>query len=104
MAKRVQYSSYKDVPIDGLKLVIKEGAVSAKKLESIQKVMKIISLILVYGFLTLMAIVVLLPFYWMLITSLKSTKEIRASTQTFFPSTILWSNYVEVFRQFDFIT
>ncbi len=105
MAKeKITYSSYKDVPIDNLKLVIKEGTISVDKLEKIQKVMKIISLIIVYAFLTLMALVVLLPFYWMLITSLKSTTEIRATTQTFFPATILWSNYVEVFRQFDFIT
>ena len=39
MAKQtVTYSSYKDVPIDNLKLVIKEGAISVDKLEKIQKV------------------------------------------------------------------
>lgn len=99
-----QYSSYKDVPTENLTLVIKEGAVSVQKLEKIQKVMKIISLVIVYAFLVFMALVVLLPFYWMIITSLKSTTEIRATTQTFFPATVLWSNYVEVFRQFDFVT
>ena len=85
-------------------LVIKEGHVSVKQLEKVQKVMKIISLVLVYAFLVFMALVVLLPFYWMLITSLKSTTEIRATTQTLFPATVMWSNYVEVFRQFDFVT
>ena len=99
-----QYSSYKDVPTENLTLVIKEGAVSVKRLEQVQKVMKVISLVVVYAFLAFMALVVLLPFYWMLITSLKSTTEIRATTQTIFPATIMWSNYVEVFRQFDFVT
>ena len=99
-----QYSSYKDVPTENLTLVIKEGAISVQRLEKIQKVMKIISLVIVYAFLAFMAVVVLLPFYWMIITSLKSTTEIRATTQTFFPATIMWSNYVEVFRQFDFVT
>lgn len=99
-----QYSSYKDVPTENLTLVIKEGAVSVKRLEQIQKVMKVISLVVVYAFLAFMALVVLLPFYWMLITSLKSTTEIRATTQTIFPATVMWSNYVEVFRQFDFVT
>ena len=99
-----QYSSYKDVPTENLTLVIKEGHVSVKQLEKVQKVMKIISLVLVYAFLVFMALVVLLPFYWMLITSLKSTTEIRATTQTLFPATVMWSNYVEVFRQFDFVT
>ena len=99
-----QYSSYKDVPTENLTLVIKEGHLSVKQLEKVQKVMKIISLVLVYAFLVFMALVVLLPFYWMLITSLKSTTEIRATTQTLFPATVMWSNYVEVFRQFDFVT
>ena len=98
------YSSYKDVPTENLTLVIKEGAISVQRLEKIQKVMKIISLVIVYAFLAFMAVVVLLPFYWMIITSLKNTTEIRATTQTFFPATIMWSNYVEVFRQFDFVT
>ena len=99
-----QYSSYKDVPTENLTLVIKEGHLSVKQLENVQKVMKLISLVLVYAFLVFMALVVLLPFYWMLITSLKSTTEIRATTQTLFPATVMWSNYVEVFRQFDFVT
>ena len=102
--QKVVYNSYKDVPTEHLKLVIREGAISVEKLEKVQKVMKVISLVLIYAFLTLMALVVLLPFYWMLITSLKTTAEIRATTQTFFPATVMWSNYVEVFRQFDFIT
>ena len=99
-----KYSSYKDVPTENLTLVIKEGAISVKQLERVQKVMKVISLVVVYAFLAFMALVVLLPFYWMLITSLKNTTEIRATTQTIFPATVMWSNYVEVFRQFDFVT
>ena len=102
--ENVVHNSYKDVPTENLKLVIREGAISVEKLEKIQKVMKVISLVFIYAFLTVMALVVLLPFYWMIITSLKTTTEIRASTQTFFPATVMWSNYVEVFRQFDFIT
>ncbi len=99
-----KYSSYKDVPTEDLVLVIKEGSHSVEKLEKIQKVMKVISLVIMYAFLVVMALVVLLPFYWMVITSLKTTSEIRATNQTFFPATVMWSNYVEVFRQFDFVT
>lgn len=106
MAKKeyFKYSSYKEVPTEDLHLVIKEGSLGVDKLEKIQKVMKIISLVLIYIFLAAMALIIILPFYWMLITSLKTTDEIRATTQTFFPATVMWSNYVEVFRHFDFIT
>lgn len=106
MAKKeyFKYSSYKEVPTEDLRLVIKEGSLGVDKLEKIQKVMKIISLVLIYIFLAAMALIIILPFYWMLITSLKTTDEIRATTQTFFPATVMWSNYVEVFRHFDFIT
>ena len=51
-----------------------------------------------------MALVVLIPFYWMLNTSLKSTEEIRKIIPTFFPETIMWSNYITVFDTFDFFT
>ena len=46
----------------------------------------------------------ILPFYWMIITSLKSNSEIISSTQTFFPRIVMWSNYVYVFQVFDFTT
>ena len=96
----------KDIPTDDLKLVIKEGTVSIDKLEKAQKVMKIISMVLVYAFLAFMALIVLLPFYWMLITSLKTTEEVRATTQTFWPQVVMWSNYSNALKKstFDFPT
>lgn len=99
-------SSYKDVQTDNLKLVIREGSISVEKMEKIQKVLKIISTIFVYAFLVLMALIVLLPFYWMIITSLKSNDEIRATTQTFWPTVVMWSNYSNALNRnvFDFPT
>ena len=46
-----------------------------------------------YAFLILMAIIVLFPFYWMIISSLKSLPEYQQSIPTFWPRQILWSNY-----------
>ena len=46
----------------------------------------------------------ILPFYWMIITSLKTNTEIQAIEQTFFPSVVMWSNYVYVFQVFKFST
>jgi len=58
-----------------------------------QKVKKIISRIFIYTFLALVAVFIVFPFYWMLITSLKSTEEIDAIKVTYFPKVIMWSNY-----------
>ena len=48
-----------------------------------------------YAFLFFMALVVLFPFYWMLNSSLKSLMEYRMSVPTFWPQTLMWSNYAE---------
>ena len=50
-----------------------------------------------YLFLMIMALIVLFPFYWMIISSLKSLEEYRMSTPTFWPNTILLSNYLDAF-------
>ena len=64
-----------------------------------QKVVKIVSQTLLYAFLIIMAIIVIFPFYWMLISSVKSLAEYRRSVPTLFPETILLSNYAEAFSQ-----
>ena len=51
-----------------------------------------------YAFLFFMALVVLFPFYWMLNSSLKSLMEYRMSEPTFWPQTLMWSNYAEAFN------
>ena len=50
-----------------------------------------------YAFLLLMAVIVLFPFYWMIISSLKSTVEYRLPVPTLFPREIIWANYAEAF-------
>lgn len=62
-----------------------------------QKVVKTIVMIGVYAFLFAMALVVLFPFYWMLISSVKTLDEYRLSVPTFWPKTIMLSNYAEAF-------
>ena len=90
---------------------------SAKDMSGVkrgQRVSVIISKILVYLFLIIIAIAVIFPFYWMLISSLKTRSEYELSTPTFFPRTIetysivkengssiktlIPVNYVEAFR------
>ncbi|MBQ4111876.1 MAG: carbohydrate ABC transporter permease [Clostridia bacterium] len=62
-----------------------------------QRVMKIIVQVLLYTFLCVMALIVVFPFYWMIISSLKSTVEYRLPVPTLFPREIMWGNYVEAF-------
>ncbi len=51
-----------------------------------------------YAFLTVMALIVLFPFYWMIISSLKTLTEYRMSVPTFWPKRIMLSNYIDAFN------
>ena len=51
-----------------------------------------------YVFLIIMAIIVLFPFYWMIISSLKTEAEYRATVPTFWPQKIMLGNYAQAFR------
>ena len=50
-----------------------------------------------YAFLLLMALIVLFPFYWMIISSLKSLEEYRLAVPTFWPKRMILANYADAF-------
>lgn len=52
---------------------------------------------LTYAFLLIMALIVLFPFYWMIISSLKSLEEYKLAVPTFWPKQIKFSNYIDAF-------
>ena len=62
-----------------------------------QRVVKTLVKFFVYLFLVVMAVIVLFPFYWMIISSLKTLDEYRMSVPTFFPRQIMLGNYLEAF-------
>ena len=62
-----------------------------------QTIVKIAVTVIHYAFLIAMALIVLFPFYWMIISSLKSLAEYRESVPTFWPRQILFSNYATAF-------
>ena len=68
-----------------------------QKVSAKQKGVKIFVQVLLYAFLITMAIIVVFPFYWMIISSLKSTMEYRLPVPTLFPKEIMWGNYAEAF-------
>ena len=52
---------------------------------------------LTYLFLIVMAIIVLFPFYWMIISSLKTLAEYKWAVPSFWPHTVMVSNYADAF-------
>ena len=69
-----------------------------QKVTATQKIVKIIVQVLLYTFLGIMAIIVLFPFYWMLISSVKSLNEYQLPIPTLFPKQIIWKNYADAFQ------
>ena len=63
-----------------------------------QRIMKIVTQTLLYLFLGFMALIVIFPFYWMIISSLKTVAEYELRVPTFFPKQVVWYNYVEAFQ------
>lgn len=90
--------------VDSIVISIEEAGRTVDSIKRQEKVTHIISTILTYIFIVALALAVIFPFYWMIITSLKQNSEITNVNQTFFPTIVMWSNYVYVFQVFDFIT
>lgn len=63
-----------------------------------QRVVKILVTALIYIFLIAVAFFVLFPFYWMIISSLKSLDEYNLLIPTLWPRKIIWANYAKAFR------
>ena len=74
-----------------------------KKVSAQQRVVKIAVKVALYIFLITMGIIVLFPFYWMIISSLKNVDEYRRAIPTLIPEYFDFHNYVEVFTSRDLL-
>lgn len=74
---------------------IDELYLSAEEVKRYKRRM-LISNILMYTFLTLVAVFIIFPFLYMVTTSFKSVEEITSDTFTFFPGELRWENYSNV--------
>ena len=74
-----------------------------KKVSSRQKVVKIVVKTMLYTFLGIMALIVIFPFYWMIISSIKTVDEYRRAIPTLIPEFFDLKNYVEVFQSKDLL-
>ncbi|MFI6386350.1 carbohydrate ABC transporter permease [Nonomuraea sp. NPDC050540] len=57
-----------------------------------------------YAALSVIAVIMIAPFAWMVLTSLKTPADIGASPPPLLPTTWAWSNYVEAFAAAPFAT
>lgn len=58
----------------------------------------------IYILLTLVTLIVIIPFFWMLTTSLKTDVEASTFPPTIFPAIPQWENYSQVFQAVPFLT
>ena len=70
-----------------------------RRVSSMQGVAKFFSQFATYLFLVIMAVIILFPFYFMLISSVKSIPEFQRSVPTLFPEEIHLENYMLAFNQ-----
>ena len=69
------------------------------QVSSKQRAMKIAVQVGLYAFLGFMALVILFPFYWMLISSVKRLEEYNLAVPTLFPKEIVFDNYTRAFQK-----
>lgn len=80
--------------------VMKEKNINAVSKK--QTVVKVLVQIALYAFLTFMALIVLFPFYWMLMSSVKTIDEYNAIVPTLWPQQFRWNTYQVAFEKVDF--
>jgi len=99
-----KYGNFPGIRSADITLSISESGRTVDAIQRQEKVGHILSTILTYLIIGVLAVLVVFPFYWMIITSLKTNEEVIQSNQTFFPSIVMWSNYIYVFSAFKFGT
>ena len=76
----------------------KNNTMTAKDLRQVSAGQRVVSAgvkFMTYAFLIVMALIVLFPFYWMIISSLKTEAEYRQTMPTFWPQQMQFYNYVD---------
>lgn len=74
--------------------------VDRTKLTPARRVLRILG----YTVLVIAALGLLMPFFWMVMSSLKSANEVFSVPITWFPDTFVWSNYVDIWTQSNMVT
>lgn len=100
MADNIENINENEVTTEEATVVDQSKVMKKKNVQEVSKkqiVVKVFVQIGLYVFLGFMALIVLFPFYWMLISSLKTVSEYNASVPTLWPQQFKWSNYAVAF-------
>ena len=98
------YTDFPKENLNNITLSINEAGRTVESIQRSEKIGRILSTALTYLIICFLALLVIFPFYWMIITSLKTNTEVLQDDQTFFPTIVMWTNYVYVFQSFKFGT
>jgi multiple sugar transport system permease protein len=60
--------------------------------------------VLLYGALAVAAAALLLPFYWMVVSSLKTSNDVFTVPIHWWPQTVVWHNYLDIWQKSDMTT
>jgi multiple sugar transport system permease protein len=63
---------------------------------------KMLSYLPQYIMLSIIALVSLIPFYWMAVTSIKDYSQVFIAPPQWIPNPAMWSNYVELFQRYPY--
>ncbi len=75
-----------------------------KELNPARRVFSIVSTVLIYIFLISIAVILVFPYVWMLLTSFKDDYEAMSLTLTLFPKEWIFSNYEEIWTIVPFLS
>ena len=81
-----------------------QATVSAKGIRKDNPVMKKIGRIALYAVLVFLAAVTLIPFVWMILSSLKLDREVFAFPFRWLPEEFQWGNYVKIWEKVPMLT
>jgi ABC-type glycerol-3-phosphate transport system permease component len=87
-----------------MKMSISSRSALAREEKQPLRLPQLLHKILVYALLIVGAIIFMLPFMWMLTTSLKPAKEVFTFPPQFLPTTFEWHNYVDGWLALPFTT
>jgi ABC-type glycerol-3-phosphate transport system permease component len=80
------------------------GAVTSTSQDTFSRVTWLLSRFGLHIIAVILGIMLMLPFYWAVVSSLKQVQEVRQIPPVWWPSVVQWSNYVDVFRVPHFTT
>lgn len=79
-------------------------AVAQKPVRKGSPALRRVAGIIVYTLLVLLALITLIPFFWMIVSSLKLEREVFAYPMTWIPETWHWENYSLIWQRVPLLT